>query len=512
MRYVLTILLFTVVPAAAQHISLLHQLPYNDVLNDIWGYTDPAGREYALVGLVNGVSIVDLGTVNDAPVELFRIPGPSSIWRDLKAWDGFAYVVNETDSGLLVIDLRQLPADMSYQYVQDFDNQQLTTAHNLYIDEKGIGYLFGANLENGGAMMIDLTTTDRFAPTLLGYYKDGYIHDGYVRGDTLWAAEIYNGFISVVDVRDKAIPRVMATFDTPDRFAHNCWLSDDGQYLITTDERANGSIGIYDVSDLSDITRTDTYLRDRGSGLIPHNTYWLGDYIVTSYYRQGVTIVEATVTDNLVETGWYDTSPFSAARGFEGCWGVYPYLPSGRIIASDREQGLFVLTPTFTRAARLTGMVSDQQGQPLPGAIVTVESTPGFDQTDFTGTFATGAAKTGMYNIRVYREGCNSITIPNISLFEDSTVYLPITYACTPVGIATKQPPTMVAWQGDCLWLRTQDVYDRVMITDVQGRLLLQTTYDSEHPDCIPAPLPAGTYVVTVQKDGRSHSVSTIKP
>ncbi len=510
MRYLLSILLFTVVPATAQHLTLLHQLPYNDVLNDIWGYTDPTGREYALVGLVNGVSIVDLGTANDVPVELFRVPGPSSIWRDLKTWDGFGYVVNETDSGLLVIDLRQLPRDITYQYVQTFGNQQLTTAHNLFIDEKGTGYLFGSNLENGGAMMIDLTGSDRFAPALLGFYRDGYIHDGYVRGDTMWAAEIYNGFISVVDVQDKATPRILATFDTPDRFAHNCWLSDDGQYLITTDERPNGSIGIYDVSDLSDITRTDTYLRDRGSGLIPHNTYWLGDYIITSYYRQGVTIVEATKPDNVVETGWFDTSPVAAGQGFEGCWGVFPYLSSGRIIASDREQGLFVLDPSFMRAARLEGVVTDQQGQPLPGAIVTVEATPGFDQTDISGHYATGAAGTGMYNIRVFREGCNSITIPNISLFADSTVFLPITYSCVPVGLITTQPATVVTWQGDCLVLGVKEQPESVQITNSKGQLVLQQNFPTG--GCIHAPMPAGAYVVSWQSGGRHSSMRTVKP
>jgi hypothetical protein len=41
--------------------------------------------------------------------------------------------------------------------------------------------------------------------------------------------------------------------------------------------------------------------------------------------------------------GFYDTYQGPAGNGYEGCWGVYPYLPSGNIIASDVNEGLFVL-------------------------------------------------------------------------------------------------------------------------------------------------------------------------
>ena len=45
------------------NIEKVGQLSYDRGLNDVWGYTDAAGAEYALVGLDSGVSIVDISPV-----------------------------------------------------------------------------------------------------------------------------------------------------------------------------------------------------------------------------------------------------------------------------------------------------------------------------------------------------------------------------------------------------------------------------------------------------------------
>lgn len=69
--------------AANQNLSLVSQFNYTERLNDIWGYVDDAGTEYALVGLRNGVSIVDLSDPSN-PEERDFLPGVRSAWRDLK--------------------------------------------------------------------------------------------------------------------------------------------------------------------------------------------------------------------------------------------------------------------------------------------------------------------------------------------------------------------------------------------------------------------------------------------
>ena len=50
-------------------------------------------------------------------------------------------------------------------------------------------------------------------------------------------------------------------------------------------------------------------------------------------------------SDALTEIGSFDTylSPSANTAGTDGAWGVYPFLPSGTILVSDIENGLFLL-------------------------------------------------------------------------------------------------------------------------------------------------------------------------
>ena len=329
------------------NMDLVGNLAYPQGTNDIWGYAD-GSKEYALVGTVTGFSVVDI-TCPQYPIELFFIPGSNSTWRDVKTWGKHAYVTTEAQDGLLIVDLSDLTGQ-TYVYTTEF----FTSSHNIYIDENGYAYIFGASTGNGGAIILDLTT-DPMNPTLVGTFDDYYLHDGMVRGDTLWGSAIYAGVFSIIDVSDKSNPIIMSSYPTSCQFTHNAWISDDNNYLFTTDETAGCYVGSYDVSDIYDIQEIDLIQEWTGDGadgnqenVIPHNTHVLGDYLITSYYTSGVTVIDASDPFNLLEVGYYDTSPMSGGN-FDGCWGAYPYLPSGLILATDQQEGLFVLhSPQIT--------------------------------------------------------------------------------------------------------------------------------------------------------------------
>ena len=323
------------------NMDLVGNLPYLQGTNDIWGYAD-GSSEYALVGTVTGFSVVDVTNPSN-PIELFFIEGSSSTWRDIKTWGKYAYVTTEAEDGLLIVDLSDL-SGQTYVYTQEF----FLTSHNIYIDENGYAYIFGADTGNGGAIILDLTI-DPMNPTIAGVFDDYYLHDGMVRGDTLWGSAIYAGVFSVIDVSDKSNPSIMSSYPTSCQFTHNAWISDDNNYLFTTDETSGCYIGSYDVSDIYNIQEIDLVQEWTGDGaygqqedVIPHNTHVFGDYLVTSYYTSGVTIIDASDPFNLIEVAYYDTSP-SSGGSFDGCWGAYPYLPSGLILATDQQEGLFVL-------------------------------------------------------------------------------------------------------------------------------------------------------------------------
>ena len=426
--FFLTALTLTFFSVKAQlNINLLGQYTFSQDVSDIWGHVDVAGNEYALVGLFEGTSIIDV-TVPNSPVEVFYSPGASTFWRDLKVWNNHAYIVNEGANGLKIIDLSNLPAAITNSDVYQFTGvtYPFTKAHDLYIDENGFAYIMGSDNGVGGAIILDLNN-DPKSPEEVGRYNDYYIHDGMVRGDTLRAGCVDDGFFAAIDVTTKSSPITMATHPTPNNFTHNIWPSDDGQTVFTTDEKSDAYIGAYNVSDLNNISELDRVQSSPGENVIPHNVFVYGNYLVTSYYRDGVTIHDASNPSNIIEVGNYDTSPQYSGDGFNGCWGVYPYLPSGLIIASDIENGLFILEPTYSPASYLDGKVTDlSSGSAIDGAQIELVATSVLTNTNILGNYQTGIAISGTYDVTYSKLGYQSKTITGVTLTAGNTTTLDV--------------------------------------------------------------------------------------
>jgi len=397
--------------SAQLNMTFLGNYPYTPDLSDVWGYVDSLGNEYAIVGVQNGISVVDV-TTPASPNEVFFISGPNTIWRDIKVWNKHAYVTNEASGGMKIIDLSNLPAPTSPAVATyTGSSYAFTKAHDLYIDENGVAYILGSNYSTGGAIMLDLTA-DPMNPTELGVFNNYYLHDAMVRGDTLWGGAINNGFFVAVDVSNKAAPIVLATQNTPNNFTHNCWISDDGNTLFTTDEKSGAFIASYDVSDLSNITELDRIQSNPGSGTIPHNTFFMNNFVITSYYRDGVTVHDVTRPGNMIQTGDYDTYPTGSGNGFNGAWGVYPWLPSGNVLVSDIESGLFILGPTYTRGCYLEGTVTDfSTSNSINNA--TIEILTGVETTtsDLLGEYAMAILTAGTYDVAFSAPGYTSDTL-----------------------------------------------------------------------------------------------------
>lgn len=371
-------------------------------LNDIWGYTDEAGNEYALVGTMDGVSIVDV-TDPSAPTEVFWTPGSNSIWRDLKTYNDYLYVTTEALDGLMIIDLSPLPesTDLDVTFYTGPELNPWESAHNLYMSD-GYVYIFGAGRDNGGVIILDVAT-DPLNPIEVGVFDDWYAHDGYVQDDTAYFAHIYDGFFSVVDVTDKTAPELLGTAITPTNFSHNIWASEDGDFVYTTDEVSGAFIGAFDVSDPSSIIQLDQIQSSPGEGIIPHNSHVKGNYLYTSYYTDGVVIHDITYPNNLIEVANYDTSPFDTPN-FQGCWGVYPFFESGTIVASDRKEGLIVLSAAPHQGSYLEGNVTELgTGMPVNNVQITIEGETTVDQSNLFGDYATGIENEGTRAVTYFK-------------------------------------------------------------------------------------------------------------
>lgn len=404
---------------AQLNMSLLSQLtfPGKGDVSDVWGYVDEFGNEYAIVGLETGVAIVDV-TIPTAPVQVFFATGATTIWRDMKTYNNKAYITNEGGNGVMIIDLDPLPGSTALTFTNYVGSTYpFATAHNLYIDENGYCYIFGADNGVGGAIILNLNLPTSNPSFEAGRYNQYYLHDGVVRGDTLWGSAINDGFLAVINVTTKSSPVTMATHVTPSAFTHNAWFSDDNQTIFTTDEKSNAYLGAYDVSDIGNISELGRVQSSPGMNVIPHNVHFKNNYIITSYYRDGVTVHDVCDPTNIVEVGNYDTSPAYSGNGFNGCWGVYPWLPSGNIIASDIENGLFVLGVNYIRAQKLEGIVTDSiTSNPINGVQVNIVSTSATANTNVIGEYKIGIAQTGTYDIAFSKVGYVSKTITGVSL------------------------------------------------------------------------------------------------
>jgi choice-of-anchor B domain-containing protein len=382
-----------------------YQELHNANLNDVWGYVDELGNEYAIVGTTKGTSIVDV-TIPTNPVEVFWIAGSESIWRDPCVYGDYAFVTTEADDGLLIIDLSPLPAStalLTAIYTGPTGNNW-QSAHTCFVDENGFAYIFGANRGNGGAIILDVNTNP-MSPTEVGNFDNWYVHDGFVRNDTMYLAHISDGFFSLVDVSVKSNPQLIGSKTTPNLFSHNIWPSTNGQFVFTTDEVSGAFIAAYDISNPLNIVEVDRVQNSPGQGVIPHNTHVKGNFLITSYYSDGILIHDITHPNNIIKVGQYDTYP-TQTTGFDGCWGVYPFLPSGTILAADITEGLFLLGPTYIQASYLEGMITDASTSlPVDNVAVNISTNVQVDHSNSIGAYATGIDLAGNYTVSYTKVG-----------------------------------------------------------------------------------------------------------
>ena len=413
----------------------------NQRLANVWGYAD-GGQEYALVGAQLGLIIVDV-TDPYNPQQIVQIPGTNNGWREIKTYSHYAYVVSEAyDSKILVVDLSTLP-DPNPTYHTVDGGSGFSKSHALHIDEvKGYLYVYGSNLYSGKPLIFNLNT-DPYNPSYVGYVNFiDYVHDGYVNNDMMYSAHIYQGLVAAINVSNKSNPILLGTVSTPNTFPHNTWLS--GNTMFTTDEVSNSYLTSYDISDPTNMEELDRIQITPGSYSIVHNTHVINDYAVTSWYTDGFAIIDVARPANMVQVGRYDTYPNGSGNGFEGCWGVYPYLPSGTILASNRwaqntnNGELFVCTPAYVRGCYFEGTVTDANtGFPLNGTSVQIISTSTSGTTNPIGQYKIGQLEDGSFIARFSRIG---YIAQDHTISLDNGVLTLLDVALVPV------PPLPVEW------------------------------------------------------------------
>jgi len=335
--------------------------------NDCWGYTSPSGREYAIIGLSNGTGFVEVTDPGAAQLISFQT-GPTSLWHDIKVYGDNAYSVSEGGSGIQIFDMSNIDGGV-VTLVNTITTGGCTTAtHNVAIDTTS-GFLYRCGGSTGpcagggpqGIVIYNLAANPN-NPPVAGQWNTRYVHDavvvvstrpGALNGQQLafLAADDNSGGgtanLHILNVTNKAAISTVATAAyTSNAFSHQVWLTPDQRYAYLNDELDESSFGFTTRTRIFDVSNpaAPTFLGFFTSGVsaIDHNLYVTADKIFEANYRSGLRVFNNTTPTAPTVYGFFDTYEADDLAEFNSLWSNYPFFPSGTVIGSDLEKGLFV--------------------------------------------------------------------------------------------------------------------------------------------------------------------------
>ncbi|MEE8405333.1 MAG: choice-of-anchor B family protein [candidate division Zixibacteria bacterium] len=316
--------------------------------SDCWGWRHPSGTEYAIMGVGNGIAFVN---TDNMLTEGFA-EGPTggvcggAFWRDMMTWGNYCYAVSEclgTNDGIIVIDMSFLPDSVHIVGTFAVNSGSSRSSHNLCVDSlKGYLYVEGSSSANNTVYIHDLSNPA--SPSYVTSFGiSGGIHDIYAMNDTVYVAEGWNGSFSIWDLTNKSAPAMLVRISIPNSgYVHNCWPTDNREYIFTTEETTGKTVKCWDIKDFSNVTLAAEYLGPNG---MAHNAQVKGDRLYLSHYESGVAVLDISDPTNLLEIGLFDSYPEGEGPpAFNGTWGCYPFASNGLIYGSNIDGRLWILS------------------------------------------------------------------------------------------------------------------------------------------------------------------------
>ena len=323
---------------------------FDNAYNEIWGLA-VNDSEIAVIGTTLGTHFIDV-TDPTNPIELTdayvagAAQGVGIVHRDYHDLNGYLYIVcDEGQSTLQIVDISDLPNSTTVVYDS---NEILTRSHNVFIDStQALLYACGVRKVGSNSFIpvqvIDIS--DPVNPVLLNDYSGiPYTHDIYIEDNIAYANCGNDGFF-VVDFSDPTSPNLLGSMTTYTQqgYNHSGWLDTDGEHYYLADETWDMDIKTVDVSNFDDMSVVATFNAEQTLTTIPHNLIVRCNRLYVSYYYDGLQVYDISDPENPIRIYQYDTSTRPNTQNYEGAWGVYPFLPSGNILVSDMQNGLFVL-------------------------------------------------------------------------------------------------------------------------------------------------------------------------
>ena len=388
-----------------------------------WHYVHGDGREYAVLGYQRGTAIYNV-TDPVATYLVDTIPGPPNLWREMKSYRNWIYVVTESRTtippyasmnGLQIIRM----TDPEHPVLATTYTTNFLSSHTVTVDtSRALLVCNGTNNSAGQATgMRFLSLANPEAPLEVGRWPMTspptpalhYVHDSVFRGNRLFASSVYVGIQRVFDTTNPALPVELASWTYPGAYySHNSWPDSSGNYLYVTDEQNGQTLRVFDITNLASPSLVSEWTSNPQA--IIHNAHVRGHELYLANYTEGIRVLDLTDPAYPAEFAWADTRA-GAAGGYAGVWGVDPYFPSGTVIASDMNTGLYVFRPV-RNYGRVRVEVTDALTQlPLDSAWVRLP-TQGDSSSTFTGGIAMFAPSPGAHSVQVFKFGYHTVTLP----------------------------------------------------------------------------------------------------
>ncbi|HXF49261.1 MAG TPA: choice-of-anchor B family protein [Verrucomicrobiae bacterium] len=405
-----------------------------------WGYVDDStGREYALMCATDRLEIWDV-TDPASPDRIKTVfsdglNGFSADLKQVRPYKNYVIAVNQNGgqnrAALQVIDMTnpQMARTVAVWPDTGFPGNTFPNgAHTIHIE--GDSAYLGMNGAADEWYVIDISdplnpafedTYMTFAPVCGNFGAQS--HDSYVKNDTGFIAFLGAGF-SIVDLKEKPVPKKIADVCYPEAVTHNCWPTEDRQYLFTTDETPGGHLRVWDIrtpGNPASIRQVAEWFPPGVSSII-HNVQVKGNFLYASYYGEGVEILDIEDPTQPVEVGHFDTAPDASGASFNGCWDFFPYFPSGTLLASNLSgpPGMWLLRFDNTRAGKLRGTVVNwENGEPISDVAVRFVGIPRETKTDEFGNYLS-RSEGGMVQLAFVHPDFRPETVSVAAVFNDT--------------------------------------------------------------------------------------------
>jgi choice-of-anchor B domain-containing protein len=326
-----------------------------------WGwYQASKNREYAIIGTSNQTFFIDVtNPLNPVVVDSVKAKHLSCTWREIKTYQNYCYIVSDVcqPNSFQIVDMQYLPDSV---HVVHNDNTIFERAHTVFVDQDK---LYCGSVTNSAAMGGGYSTMRVYSlatpsvPVLIRSLEQDIntsvidvVHDMFVRNDTVFASCGYKGFHILKLTAANTFSLMQSFTGYPySGYNHSSWQTDDRKTMVFADEvPASTPAKVIDVTDLNNISVLD--IINSHPLATPHNPFIIGNrWCWMATYQDGLYLYDISEPSNTTIYGYFDTHPqhgvndnFSSPT-YQGNWGAYPYLPSKIIIASDMQNGVFIL-------------------------------------------------------------------------------------------------------------------------------------------------------------------------